>query len=133
VAVAGMIGLVVLESLIALSSPRETAWLWPIASFVAAFVTVGFAVLNQALPAELSARAATSLNLVMFTTAFALQYGFGAGLELWPQTAEGIRPLIAWRSTLGLLILIQSSAILWFWLAGRIWEARLPAKSDAVD
>ena len=130
VAVAGMIGLVALESAIAASPPLETAWLWPVASFVAAFVTVGFAVINQTLPPELSARAATSLNLVMFTTAFALQYGFGAALDLWPRADLGTHPLGAWRSTLGMLIFIQASTILWFWLAGRIWQARLPAKGD---
>jgi hypothetical protein len=132
VAVAGMVGLLALESIIAASSPRA-AWLWPVASFVAAFVTVGFAVINQAVPPELSARAATSLNLVMFTAAFALQYGFGAALDLWPQATPGTHPLGAWRSTLGMLILLQASMILWFWLASRIWQARLPAGNDAID
>lgn len=130
VAVVGMIGLAALESIIAASPVRETAWLWPVASFVAAFVTVGFAVINQALPPELSARAASSLNLVMFTTAFALQYGFGAALELWPKTTAGTHPVGAWRFTLGILILVQASTIFWFWLAGRIWQARLPARAD---
>jgi hypothetical protein len=127
-----MVGLLALESIIAASSPRA-AWLWPVASFVAAFVTVGFAVINQAVPPELSARAATSLNLVMFTAAFALQYGFGAALDLWPQATPGTHPLGAWRSTLGMLILLQASMILWFWLASRIWQARLPAGNDAID
>jgi hypothetical protein len=130
VAVAGMIGLAALQTVIAASPPLETAWLWPVASFVAAFVTVGFAVINQALPSELSARATTSLNLVMFTTAFALQYGFGAALELWPQSAAGTHPIAAWRFALSVLIFIQASSMLWFWLAGRIWQARLPARGD---
>lgn len=130
VAGAGMAGLVLLEIVIAASPPAETAWLWTAASFVAAFVTVGFAALNQALPAELSARANTSMNFFMFSGAFLLQYGFGAALELWPAGAGGAHPLVAWRFALGALIGLQALAILWFWSFGR---RVLPRAERALD
>ncbi len=130
VAGAGMAGLVALEIVIAASPPAATAWLWSAASFVAAFVTVGFAALNQALPAELTARANTSMNLFMFSGAFLLQYGFGAALELWPSAAEGAPTLAAWRFALGALIGLQALAILWFWGYGRII---LPRAARSID
>ena len=127
---AGMAGLVALEIVIAASPPAETAWLWSLASFVAAFAIVGFAALNQALPAELTARANTSMNLFVFSGAFLLQYGFGAALELWPSLTDGAPPLGAWRFALGLLIGLQALAILWFWGYGRVV---LPRPQRAVD
>ncbi len=130
VAGAGMTGLVALEIVIAASPPAETAWLWSAASFVAAFVAVGFAALNQALPAELTARANTSMNLFMFSGAFLLQYGFGAALELWPAEADGAHPIAAWRFALGTLIGLQALAILWFWGCGR---RVLPRAEGPVD
>ena len=111
----GMIGLVATETVIAIAPPGATVWLWSAASFLAAFMAVGFAALNQALPSGLTARANTSMNLFMFSLAFLLQYGFGAALELWPAAADGARPLGAWRFALGAFIVVQSASVLWFW------------------
>jgi predicted MFS family arabinose efflux permease len=111
----GMAGLVAVESAIALAPPAGTVWLWSAASFLAAFMAVGFSALSQALPPFLTARANTSMNLFMFSAAFLLQYGFGAVLELWPLSAEGARPILAWRAALGMLIALQAAAIVWFW------------------
>jgi MFS family permease len=111
----GMIGLVAIEAVIALAPPGATVWLWSAASFLAAFMAVGFAALNQAVPAHLAARANTSMNLFMFSLAFALQFAFGALLELWPAAADGTRPLAAWRFALGAFIAVQAATVLWFW------------------
>jgi predicted MFS family arabinose efflux permease len=111
----GMIGLVAVEAVIAMAPPRATAWLWSVASFLAAFMAVGFAALSQALPTRLTARANTSMNLFMFSLAFVLQYAFGASLELWPAAADGARPLAAWRFALGALVAMQAASVLWFW------------------
>ncbi len=111
----GMIGLVAVETVIAIAPPGATVWLWSAASFLAAFMAVGFAALNQALPATLTARANTSMNLFMFSLAFVLQYAFGAALELWPAGADGARPLAAWRFALGALVAMQAASVLWFW------------------
>jgi MFS family permease len=111
----GMVGLVAVETVIAIAPPGATVWMWSAASFLAAFMAVGFAALNQALPAELAARANTSVNLFMFSLAFLLQYAFGALLELWPAAADGTRPLAAWRFALGAFIVVQSVSVLWFW------------------
>ncbi len=130
VAGAGMAGLVALETVIALGPPAGTAWLWTAASFLAAFMAVAFAALNQALPAELGARANTSMNLFMFSLAFLLQYGFGAALELWPAGPGGERPLVAWRFALCALIAVQTAAILWFW---SFRQPSMPAPRRAPD
>jgi predicted MFS family arabinose efflux permease len=111
----GMSGLVAVEAAIALAPPARTVWLWSAASFLAAFMAVGFAALNQAVPSRLAARANTSMNLFMFSLAFSLQYAFGALLELWPAGADGMRPLEAWRCALGAFILVQTASVLWFW------------------
>ncbi len=130
IAGAGMAGLIALESVIVLGPPAHTAWLWSAASFLAAFMAVAFAALNQALPTELSARANTSMNLFMFSLAFLLQYGFGVALELWPTSADGARPLAAWRFALGALILLQTAAVLWFW---SFRQPALPRPQPAPD
>ena len=119
VAGAGMTGLVLLESVIAVAPPPQTVWLWSAAGFLTAFMAVGFAALNQALPTALSARANTSMNLFMFSLAFLLQYAFGAALELWPASPGGARPLAAWRFSLGAFIALQAASVLWFFAYGR--------------
>jgi MFS family permease len=118
VALAGMGGFTVIEAALVLLPATATAPLWTIASFVGSFGTVTFAVVNQSVPVHLSARGTTSLNLLMFTAAFALQYGFGAMLDLWPLTSTGVHASEAYRAALGAMVALQTASLVWYWVAG---------------
>jgi hypothetical protein len=118
VALAGMGGFTVIEAALVLLPATATAPLWTIASFVGSFGTVTFAVVNQSVPVHLSARGTTSLNLLMFTAAFALQYGFGAMLDLWPLTSAAVHASEAYRAALGAMVALQTASLVWYWVAG---------------
>ena len=128
VALAGMVGFTAIEAALMLLPATETAPLWTIASFVGSFGTVTFAVVNQSVPVHLSARGTTSLNLLMFTAAFALQYGFGAMLDLWPLASAGVHATEGYRVALGAMVALQTASLVWYWVAGLRRIQRRPAE-----
>lgn len=81
-----------------------------------------YTMLAQNMPASLSARAVTLLNLLIFMGAFAVQAGFGLVVALWP--SEGQQPPVqAYQAAYGLLIMLQLPGLLrylWPQLSGRM-------------
>ena len=74
---------------------------------------IGFTVLSEGFPRELTARANTALNLLMFGGSFAMQWGIGlfidaARLEFGTDTTRGLQ--LAFASVLGINII----AYAWF-------------------
>jgi MFS family permease len=66
-----------------------------------------YAIIAQSLPRELTGRASTCLNLLIFGGAFLVQAGFGQVLDLWRPDALGHYPVIAYRVGFALLVLLQ--------------------------
>lgn len=93
------------------------AWLFPAWIGFGFFGTTGivqYAVLSQHYPRQLSGRANTAMNLLVFVTIFILQYTIGAIINLWPQASPGHYPQIAYQSAFGFVLLLQLSALVWF-------------------
>jgi MFS family permease len=67
--------------------------------------------------AALSGRTNTAVNLLLFLTAFAVQYAIGAIIDLFPSTAEGYSPE-GYRWSFGVFLAIQLVALAWY-LSGR--------------
>ena len=61
-------------------------------------------------------RSNAALNLLVFSTAFAVQYAVGVVLDLWPKTAAGGYAPGGYQVALGLCLAAQSLALVWFLL-----------------
>ena len=86
---------------------------WALYGFGSAVNVLGFTVLSEGFPRDLTARANTALNLLMFGGSFAIQWGIGlfvdaARLELGTDTAGGLQ--LAFAAVLGINII----AYAWF-------------------
>jgi MFS family permease len=68
---------------------------------------IEYAIVAQSLPRELTGRAATCLNLLIFVGAFLVQAGFGQLVGLWPANAAGHYPALAYRVAFGVLLALQ--------------------------
>jgi hypothetical protein len=86
---------------------------WALYGFGSAVNVLGFTVLNEGFPRELTARANTALNLLMFGGSFIMQWGIGlfidaARLSLGTDTAGGLQ--LAFAVVLG----VNLAAYAWF-------------------
>jgi MFS family permease len=68
--------------------------------------------------AALSGRTNTAVNLLLFLTAFAVQYAIGAIIDLFPPSATGGYSPAGYRWAFGLFLVLQLLALAWY-LAGR--------------
>jgi len=66
-----------------------------------------YAIVAQSLPKELTGRASTCLNLLIFIGAFLVQAGFGQVLGMWRPDALGHYPAEAYRVGFAVLLLLQ--------------------------
>ena len=78
-----------------------------------------YAVLSQQFPAELAGRVNTTLNLLVFVAAFAVQWGIGAVINLWPATASGGYAPAGYRSAFAALLVLQFLAAVWYGVSVR--------------
>ncbi|WP_370660763.1 MFS transporter, partial [Zemynaea arenosa] len=76
-------------------------------TLVGTITGIEYALVAQSMPKELTGRAATCLNLLIFVLAFLVQAGFGLVLSLWPADAHGHYPAIAYRVAFAVLISVQ--------------------------
>lgn len=76
-------------------------------TLVGTITGIEYAIVAQSMPRELTGRAATFLNLLIFIGAFLVQAGFGLVIGLWKTDLLGHAPLEAYRAGFALLVLIQ--------------------------
>jgi MFS family permease len=88
--------------------------LWALFGFAGAASILPFALLSQAFPSDLAGRSNTALNLLIFVSAFAGQYGIGAVINLWPLTATAGYALPAYQTAFGLMLGLEVLAFGWF-------------------
>ena len=101
----------------------STRLAWTLYGLGSAVNVLGFTVLGEGFPRELTARANTALNLILFTTSFALQWGIGVVADLskaWLRvdSAGGLR--IAFI----LVAVLQALAYTWFVFGWRRYATR---------
>jgi MFS family permease len=95
-------------------------------TLVGTITGIEYAIVAQSLPRELTGRAATCLNLLIFIGAFLVQAGFGQLVGLWPADAGGRYPAIAYRVAFGVLVALQLPGLLRHCL--RVFLQRRPVK-----
>jgi MFS family permease len=107
VAAAGVLLFVLIQCALA-SGWRAPQQLLPVLFMLVGCVTgMEYSIITQALPAALTGRASTCLNLLIFIGAFAVQAGFGQVVGLWQPSPLGHHPAVAYQCAFALLVLIQ--------------------------
>jgi len=81
-------------------------------TLVGTITGIEYAIVAQSLPRELTGRAATCLNLLIFIGAFLVQAGFGQIVGLWRTDGAGHAPAIAYRVAFGVLLALQLPGLL---------------------
>ena len=80
--------------------------------------SLAFAILSQKFPISLTGRATTALNLLVFGTAFATQWGFGAIVNRWPAETGGYQA-DGYALAFGVFFTLQLCGFMWLILGRR--------------
>lgn len=86
--------------------------------FFGTAASLNYAVLTQGFPARLAGRVNTSVNLAIFVAAFAIQWGLGAVIGLWP-AEDGRWPAEAHQVALSIPVALTAAALAWFMAGAR--------------
>jgi len=113
VGVSAMSVFIVLQLLMALGWTAQPMLLMTAFSFFATAGILPYAGLSQIFPKALSGRVSTSLNLTVFLGAFAVQWGLGEIISLWPTDGKGYAPE-SYGAAFGSLAVLQLFWLLWF-------------------
>lgn len=118
ISAAGMLGF--LSTMIWLASGRVThpGVLFAAFGFLATSPTLNFAVMSQHFGRELAGRANTALNMLVFASAFALQWGVGAIIGAWPSDGGGYAES-GYCAAFSTLALLQALGLSWWLLSLR--------------
>ena len=117
--VVGGYGLQVLMlALIVTRALPYTYVVWALYGLTATVNILGYLLLNEGFSKELAGRASTALNLVMFSTTFAVQWGIGAIADA-VRTAFALDLADGLRVAFALVLAAQAAAYAWFLLGWR--------------
>ena len=119
VAVFGMGGFALVQIPLVLQWTSSPRLLWMLFGILGTSSILPYAVLSQSFPRHLSGRANTALNLLVFAAAFGAQWGIGAIISLWPESAAGGFNRAGYQAGFGILTALQLLAALWYWAAGK--------------
>ncbi len=103
---------------------------WVAFGFFSTATTLCYAILSQYFDPRLAGRVNTALNLLVFIGAFVVQWGLGAIIGMWSETADGHYPQAAYQAAFGLMLLLQLLSLTW--LAFDVWRSRAGVSSAAA-
>jgi predicted MFS family arabinose efflux permease len=95
---------------------------WIAFGFLGTAGSLAYSLLPQRFPLALAGRAMTALNALVFFSAFLVQWGMGAVIDLWPATAAGYDPA-GYRAAFALLLCLESAA--WIWMVAAMRRRRI--------
>lgn len=113
VAGAGMAAFMVLQALVLLEWTQFPVLLWFVFGATGTTGVLAFSVLARTFSAGLAGRANTAQNLMIFAMAFALQWGMGEVINIWPVTAEGGYAQVGYQAAFGFALVLQAIAFVW--------------------
>jgi len=123
VTVCGSSVFMVLQGLIIAGWTGAPALLWVLFGFFGTAGILPYAILPQFFPRHLSGRVITAANLLVFVLAFVGQWGIGAIIDLWPETATGYDPK-GYQVAFAVILSFQVAALAWWAAAGRFARFR---------
>jgi hypothetical protein len=89
-------------------------WLpWIAIAGIGAGTVLSYAMVSELFPKSASGRASGALNLLHIGCAFLVQLGTGFVIDLWPMEV-GRHPPLAYQTALGINLILQVAAFLWF-------------------
>ncbi len=118
VAAGGMLVFMFAQLLLIVVGDSFTISVWMLFGFCGTAGILPYAALSHHFGPQLSGRANTGLNLLVFIAAFAAQWGIGAVISLWPATGSGYAAA-GYHAGFGLMLALQSCGCVWFVIAGR--------------
>ena len=124
VAVTGSALYLLVQFGIVIGVPLPDALLWGLFAFFGMSSTLYFAVLARSFPVEISGRVNTALNMLIFTSAFLLQWLIGAVLEGLVQ--GGYAAATAHAAVLSSILCAEVAALIWL-APGLVRRALHPA------
>jgi len=102
------------QLLVILHAPVSPVLPWFLFGFAGQASNLGYATLAAHFGRGTAGRAQSTANLVLFTSAWALQWGIGAMLDRFPGAAEGTADPAGYRWVFGLILVLQILALLWY-------------------
>jgi MFS family permease len=112
VAAVGVLLFVIVQAAIVFSYRPSLQTLSVLFTLIGTITGIEYAIVAQSMPRELTGRAATCLNLLIFIGAFLVQAGFGQVVGLWQPDLAGHYPAQAYRVAFGVLVLLQLPGLL---------------------
>ena len=103
----------VAQATLALRLPLPGTASWAFVALAGASTVLSFASLAATYPPSCSARVNGALDLLHVGGAFVAQWAFGAIVQWWPEE-NGVPPVVAYQTALGILIMIQGLGVLSF-------------------
>jgi len=94
-------------------SPGASAAAWVVVGYACTASVIGYAILTQHFPPSMAGRASTSLNVLMFGSAFVLQAGIGWVVEAFPQPAPDAYAPEGHRLALAVVAGLQALGVAW--------------------
>jgi MFS family permease len=88
-------------------------------TLVGSVTGIEYTIVAQGMPRELTGRASTCLNLLIFVGAFVVQAGFGQLVGMWQPDAQGHYPAAAYRVAFGVLVMVQLPGLVRYFLRRR--------------
>jgi predicted MFS family arabinose efflux permease len=108
-----------------------TLVLWFLFGMTGQVAVLAYPWLSSYYGAALSGRANAAVNLLLFLTAFGVQYAIGAIIDLFPPTASGGYSPDGYRYGFGVFLAIQLLALVWYLLGRKALRAAQRARADA--
>lgn len=107
VAAAGVALFVVVQFAIVINHAPSLRLLSVLFTLLGTITGIEYAIVSQSMPRELTGRAATCLNLLIFVGAFFVQAGFGWIIGLWQPDSAQRFPVQAYQAAFCVLALLQ--------------------------
>jgi predicted MFS family arabinose efflux permease len=104
----------VAEIAIVLQLTSLTLVIWFLFGMCGQVAVLAYPWLSTYFGAALSGRANTAVNLLLFSSPFAVQYAIGAIIDLLPDTADGGYSPAGYRRSFGAFLAILVVALLWY-------------------
>jgi hypothetical protein len=109
-------------------APLPSLLLWAFIAGTGAATVVSYSIMGDLFPKEISGQANGALNTLHIGGAFAIQAGIGMIVAHWTGVA-GHYPPIAYKIAMGVNLLLQMLALIWFLLPNR---TSIPASPTQV-
>ncbi len=114
VAVAGMCAFILLQAGLVVPWTSAAVALWIGFGFLGTSGIITYASLSQGFPPHLAGRVNTGLNLLVFVIAFAVQWGIGTVIDLWPRGDDGSFAAAGYQAAFAIVLGMQIAGLAWF-------------------